>query len=163
MALSYELCFRMPQSFKSWLKKQLAKLDEAERQELDVPDFDGFRSIIYQAERRAAAAGVPNAVAACRKLRPGGISVGLCREVLAACLQAIGSSPDPETTDGPLTVKQAARLLNISVRQLYKLCSDGEIAHTEHPIRILPADLEEYQARSIKAAQPQTRLRVLRP
>ncbi|MBX3411858.1 MAG: helix-turn-helix domain-containing protein [Pirellulales bacterium] len=149
----------MAKTFKSWLKKQLAKLDEIEQwDEIPLNVFDDLRNVIHEAERKAAAAGVPNAVAACRKLRPGGISIGIAREVLAECLQAISVSPDPETPDGPLTVQQAARLLNISTRKVYSLCESGELSHTTNPIRIQRRDLDAYQKANVKAS----RLRLVR-
>jgi len=144
----------MAQSFKSWLKKQLAKLDEVERQELDLPDFEGFRSIIHEAERRAAVAGVPNAVAACRTLRPGGISIGIAREVLAECLAAIPTD-EPEQNGQSLTVAAVAKRLGIGSKAVYRLCESGELPSHKlgKQIRIRSDDIDAFERQAVAAGK----------
>lgn len=52
-----------------------------------------------------------------------------------------------EATEKPLTVKQAAERLNVSVDSTYQLCHDGKLKHQRigngrGTIRIRPADLK---------------------
>jgi excisionase family DNA binding protein len=55
----------------------------------------------------------------------------------------------PKAAAGPLTVQEAADLLNVSLRTVYRLTESGELPHQRigKAIRIKPADLERYQAR----------------
>ncbi len=70
---------------------------------------------------------------------------------LRECLAWIESGgPDKEPAPGvPLTVRQAARQLNVDDRTIYSLCSSGAIAHHRigngrGTIRIAPDDLNRF-------------------
>jgi excisionase family DNA binding protein len=62
---------------------------------------------------------------------------------LVAALAILQAAPD----DAPLSVSQAAELMNISERKVYNLCEQGLLRHTKSPIRILPADIDAYQTK----------------
>lgn len=58
-----------------WLRQQLAALDELQHHPDPDPDhYDGIADVIADARRRAADAGLPDAVQACR-VRRGGLTV----------------------------------------------------------------------------------------
>ena len=46
--------------------------------------------------------------------------------------------------DKPLTVKQAADAMSISVHRVYELCAEGSLRHSKNPIRIRPSDIEAH-------------------
>lgn len=145
-------------TYRRWLRQQLTALDElAQHPDPDADLYDGIADVIAEARKRAAVAGLPDAIKACR-VRRGGLTVSTAREILAACLAAIpGSTP---AANCPLSVQQAAAHLNISTRKVYELCQSGKIRHSKNPIRISPADLEDYQRAS--KIEPAKQLRHLR-
>jgi excisionase family DNA binding protein len=92
-----------------WLRLQIAEIDRLESEPITGTMFDDLRSVIHEAERRAATASVADAVRACQ-IRQGPIGVGLARQVLSACLAACADEPSRDT----LTVPQVARQLKKS-------------------------------------------------
>jgi excisionase family DNA binding protein len=144
--------------FPNWLRQQLRQIDRLDNHpEPTLQHCDELASLISEAARRAALAGLPLAVSACR-IRSGPVGTDLARAILAECLAAI---PTPDDDGGPLTAAQAAKRLNVSTRQVYALCERGELRHTKNPIRI-PADaIDEYQRNGMKA-KPPAKLRHLR-
>lgn len=95
--------------YAKWLRSQLAEIDQLESEPITGTMFDDLRSVIDEAERRAATAGVADAVRACQ-IRRGPIGVGPARRVLSACLAACADEPSRDT----LTVPQVARQLKKS-------------------------------------------------
>jgi excisionase family DNA binding protein len=143
-------------TFAHWLRAELKSLD---RLPPDPPEcvFDDIAATIREAGRRAALAGLPNAVKACQ-IRSGPVAPSLARRILAECLAATAT---PDDDGGPLTAAQAAKRLNVSARQIYALCERGDLRHTTKPIRI-PADaIDDYQRQGMKSKQP-VKLRHLR-
>jgi excisionase family DNA binding protein len=135
-------------TYAKWLKAQLRRVEElANHPEPDLSDFDDLRSLIREAARRAAAAGVPDAVRAC-KIRRGPISTSIAREVLAACLAAV-----PVTQTERLTPPQAAKRLGISPDTVLGFIRRGElkasnVSKAQRPrYRITPEALAEFEAR----------------
>jgi excisionase family DNA binding protein len=122
-------------TYKSWLKRQLRKLDNLDEYE---GVYDDLRELLYESARRAADAGNPKAVLAC-KIRHGGITPDIVQEVFAECLSHCESDT--------LTVQEAAAKLNISQRKVYDLCSNDQLKHTSKPIRIQLKDLEVFRRR----------------
>jgi excisionase family DNA binding protein len=134
-----------------WLRSKLDWLDALAGQELDGPDFDDIDAMVREAGRRAAEAGLPEVVYLSR-LPAGGLGPGRAREYLAECIAAVenGRTVEPVNDDAPLTVAQAAKRFNLGKRTIYRLVETGEIeaARVGTAIRIRPADLETYLARS---------------
>ncbi len=127
---------------KSWIRQQLKNLDTIA--ELSPAVANDLRDILHEAEHKAAKAGLPDAVKACQ-IREGGVGIGLARVILARCLEAAnGSKTEEKPTNGPFSVKEAAKLLRISQRKLYQDIEAGLIEHQQHPIRISAAALEDY-------------------
>jgi excisionase family DNA binding protein len=81
-------------TFATWIKQQLRFIDEMEAfPERDLQAYEDFRSIVAEASKRAAAAGIPAGVAACQ-IRSGPIAPNIAREVLAKCLAACPGSTE---------------------------------------------------------------------
>lgn len=122
--------------FRAFLHRELDRLD---RPEVDCEDL---RDLVYDAQARASKLGLVEVVKAC-EIRAGGISPAIARRVLTACLAAC-----PMTTEGPLTVKQAAELLNCSTKAVYralKTLPHLRIGEGRGTIRIKPGDLEKFR------------------
>jgi excisionase family DNA binding protein len=138
-------------SFRRWIRSKLASLDAIAGQELDGPDFDDIDAMVREAGRRAAEAGLPEVVYLSR-LPAGGLAPERAREYLAECIAAIekGRTVEPVNDDAHLTVAQAAKRFNLGKRTIYRLVETGELdaARVGTAIRIRPADLETYLARS---------------
>ena len=134
-------------TYRQWLLAQLRQIDKIDADPLpEMCQLDGLRSIINEAERRATMAGVPAAVQAC-KVRKGPFSIIAARKVLAACLGAI-----PEDPRAPMTVRQAAKTLDISERLVRDLIARRTLPHHRvgngrGQIRILPRDIEDFRNR----------------
>lgn len=127
---------------KTWLLAQLRYLDSLESlPEWSESLWDDVRAVIDEASRRAAVAGLPDAVKACQ-MRAGGAAPSLARELLAGCLAAC-RSPQNETAPEWLNIKEAAGKLGIGTKKMYQLCADGLIRHQKvgRQIRISPDDL----------------------
>jgi excisionase family DNA binding protein len=131
--------------YRKWLRQELKALQAPP--EPDGPFYEGLRSIVSEAGRRAAEAGLPDAVAACTAVRRGGVTADIVLEILAACLAAC-PEPDakPPAADASLTVKQAAERFNIPARTLYAMVESGTLKHARlgqgrGTIRIKPVDL----------------------
>lgn len=141
----------MPKNYRRWLRQQLAQLDELQKH--PDPDHEHYLDIadtIHEARRRAAIAGLPDAVKACR-LRRGGLTVTAARMILQSCLASAvkvsrpqGGRSSKSATDAPLSIAQAAEQFNLNERTLYALCADGSLKHTRigRTIRIAPAELK---------------------
>jgi excisionase family DNA binding protein len=105
-----------------WLRAQLVEIDQLESEPITATMFDDLRSVIDEAERHAAKAGMADAVRACQ-IRQGPIGVGLARRVLSACLAACADEPSRET----LTVPQVARQLKKSRDTVRNWISAGKL------------------------------------
>jgi excisionase family DNA binding protein len=72
-------------------------------------------------------------------------------KLLAAGLLQVGSTDGalPRPPRPLLSVREAARLLDLSPATVYKLCADGKLPHARilSAIRIVPADLGEFVLR----------------
>jgi excisionase family DNA binding protein len=139
--------------FAKWLRQQLQWIDANEHfPERGLELYDSLADILADCRKRAAAVGLPAAVEACN-IRPGPITPNACRTALAACLAAIPAKP-ARPAGGPLTVQEAAELLNLPRRTVNDLCSTGKIRHHRlgngrGTIRIDLADLEAFRADAI--------------
>lgn len=136
----------MSANYARWVRQQLKTLDDGHA-EPDSDYYDGIADVIAEARRRAAEAGLPDAVKACRRLK-----VSTAREILAACLAATVGTKEPAKSDAPLTVRQAAQALGVSERTTRDLIARGELGHHRAgngrgQIRILPRDLDDYRNR----------------
>lgn len=118
-------------SLRTWIKSQIDLLAAFDYEAL--PEFDSLRAALLE---RAMKAGKPELVALCEKR----LSIPV---LMTAALAETKRRP---AANGPLTVQQAAERLNISPRKVYALCARGELRHSKHPMRILPADLDAYHA-----------------
>ena len=130
--------------FRGWLLQNLKFVESLARQpEWSESHYTQLRQIVAEARRKAAAAGLPTAVEACAKT--GEVNHDDARKILAACLSAVGAVPmDPNR---PLSVEEAAQMLNVSPRKVYQLCQQRKIRHLTGPTRFLLADLEAYLGR----------------
>jgi excisionase family DNA binding protein len=145
-------------AYRRWLREQLAALDEfAQHPDPDHDQYDGIADVIADARRRAADAGLPDAVQACR-VRRGGLTATAARMILQSCLASAVKGTRPRggrlgriAPDAPLSVKQASEPYNVAVRTLYALVADGSLRHSRvgtgrGTIRINPADLKRLLA-----------------
>jgi excisionase family DNA binding protein len=137
--------------FAKWLRSQLAPLDELEADPRDtLESCNDLADVISEAGRRAAAAGLPDAVKACQ-IRSGPVGTDLARRVLSTCLAAYQATNQKARVkvldDGPLTVEQAAAELGVSNSTVYRLCDDGVLSHARIGTRITitPQQLEQYR------------------
>ena len=117
-------------TFKAWLRDQLTFVESVAADDDPQPaDFDALRDLVREAQKRAASNGLPDAVAACA-MRPGPITPSIAREALAACLATLQHSvpSKPPVKDAPLTVQQAAAILNRPPPgTVYQLVKEGRI------------------------------------
>ena len=131
-------------TLQSWIKAQLKYLDGVKHH--DPADLaTDCQLILEEAQRRATAAGLSVAVMPCRR----GFTPDHVREGLAACLAAI--TTNKPTSDGPLTVPEAAEEMKLAVRTVYQLCKDGQLKHQKHgkAIRITRDAIAQYQRDSV--------------
>ena len=128
------------------MKKALRQINELAKYEFDYPIAEASRQVIRELELRAIKNGQPTVVKLCQ-VNADLLGVNQARQIVAACIAAY-------TNEGPLTVKQAAEILGVSTRQIYKLCSSGQLKHVKNPIRIEPGDLEKYQKQSTQDVDP---------
>jgi excisionase family DNA binding protein len=144
--------------FAKWLRSQLTELDNLDPRDPEQDAYDRA-DLIREAERRAADAGLPDAVAACQ-IRPGPVGIDLARRVLSACLAACPDDPPPDTIDPP----QVARELRVSPDTVLDWIRKGQltasnIATGNRPRWIIKrSDLDTF----LKTRQPQPQVTVTR-
>ena len=141
-------------NYARWLGQQIAELDRLEVDPRD-PLQDGYdlAELIDEASRRAAAAGLPEAVSACQ-VRPGPVGTELARRVLSACLVACRGDNNSST----LTVNQAAGRAKVAPDTVRDWIHAGKLkaanvgkGQQKGRYRIAPADFEAFMA----ARQPE--------
>jgi excisionase family DNA binding protein len=94
--------------------------------------------------------------AACLKAARYGISEPAVPLDVRAMLQCVGrllARLDAVEPDGPLTIKQAAARLAVSVDKVYDLCKSQRLKHKRigRSIRVHSADLDSFMADSTRA------------
>src|ERR1700733_1665287 len=124
-----DLYFRMTlNSFKHWLRLTTTSLHEYEADPQEI-DCIAAAMLLAEARRQAVELCLPEVAKLCvqsDELLP----VGRAIKILVQCFQLLDSPA------GPLTVKQAAKRMTISQRQVFDLCEQGLLRHTTNPIRI---------------------------
>jgi excisionase family DNA binding protein len=134
---------------KAWIKQQLKYLDGLRHEPKSLAPYEDSASILREARKRFAA--VPAAVAACREREL--VNPDAARVALSKCLEAIRTKTalDVElASDAPLTVLQAAVILNRPVRTVYQLVKDGRIEAQRNgkSVRITRAALDRFAENS---------------
>ena len=134
-------------NYSKWLRKQLAEVESFAPEAFDEQAGEDLRLIVSEAERRAAMAGLPEAVAAC-KIRGGPIEPWIARKVLATCLAAI-----PATSRTVLTPPQVAEQLGVSRETVLGWIRAGQLRaanvgkRSRPRFKIDPDALAEFQAK----------------
>jgi excisionase family DNA binding protein len=117
-------------TFRSWVRSQVRWLQSHEAAADESPNlFEDAAAILHEARRRAVAAGLPDMAAILATVKTEAVSLTTAQQVLAEVLAVLPARK--QTADKPLgawlTKEQVARLLNISVRSVYRLSSDGTL------------------------------------
>jgi excisionase family DNA binding protein len=142
-------------TFAQWIRAELKALDRLESHpELDQSAFDDIAITIREAGRRAAAAGLPQAVEACR-IRRGPVGTDLARQILAECLAAMSSEAVS------LTPPQVATQLGVAPETVIGWIRAGELKAAnvgkgkKRPrYRIEPEALAEFQRKKMPEVTP---------
>jgi len=141
-----------------WLRQQLAELDHLESDPRDpFQDAHDLADLVREAERRAAVAGLLDAVVACQ-IRPGPVGTELARRVLLACLAAL---PADCVADSLLNLQQAADYLGYKPSGLRKVVKRGDIRFVQvgqGPIKFRREWLDEFVA-NVNAPTPPAKKR----
>jgi hypothetical protein len=132
--------------YRRWLQVQLVHLDDLEAHpELNDCHYDEVASLVREAGRRAAAAGVSVAVSLCN-VRRGGLSIATAREILAGCLESL-----PQPKSELLTLQQAAEYLGYSTKGLRKVVKRGDLrfvqAKPRAPLKFRKEWLDDFGTR----------------
>jgi predicted DNA-binding transcriptional regulator AlpA len=110
---------------RQWLKSQLKFVEQIEdHPEPDQQHFDQLRSIVAEAGRRAAQAGLPDCLSSC-SIRPGPISPAIARRVLTECLAGCA--------DEMLTIDEVSTMFKVDVRTIRRRVTTGDFPE---PVRI---------------------------
>jgi excisionase family DNA binding protein len=144
-------------NFRRFVEKQIREIeswpglpsDEADWQQL----AEDCRSLLYEVERAAMAAGVPHAVEACQ-VRGNSTSIKKTRQILAKCLAASradgkATGAKSETaTNGAMSVAEVAEQLGVSKSTVYTMCREGRMPCTRigGRITISPVQLRSFQS-----------------
>jgi excisionase family DNA binding protein len=149
-------------TYRHWLLAQLRFAENIDAHpEPQVQHFDDLRQVIAEASKRAAAAGLPDAVKAC-KIRRGAISAGIAREVLARCLAAVPGKS--QVKKERLTPPQVAKRYGVSADTVRQWIETGELRAanvaapgTKRPrYRIEASALADFDKRRTAEAKPPT-------
>lgn len=132
--------------FKTWLRKAVAELNEAQNHEdyLEIRDLCG--RALRQAGNQATTLGLADAVERCAKAKR---TLTATRSALAFCLSALGK---PQTksapSEGPFSIEQAAARLGLSKSKLYEDARRGLLPHKRVGRRVVVTldQLQTYQA-----------------
>jgi excisionase family DNA binding protein len=135
--------------FARWLRQQLVSFDQLETDHRDpLGDCESIADVIAEAGRRAAVAGLPDAVKACQ-IRSGPVGTDLARRVLSACLRACQPA-DEQTT---LTVRRAAARIGVAYDTVLDWITSKQLkasnigkGKVKARYRIAVADLESFLA-----------------
>ena len=119
--------------FSKWLSAEIAELNAPES-DLDI--CEGAASVVREARRIAQSLGYPDLVPSCKTDL---LALTTARNILSRALAVI----DPPNS-GPLTVKQAAKRLNVSPKTIYAMIEKGTLRcqRIGRAIRINPRDLD---------------------
>jgi excisionase family DNA binding protein len=144
-------------TYRRWLHgrlKAVAELDD--RDECDLQELYELRSMISEAERRAAEVGCLGAVQACQ-IRQGPVSTSVARRVLTACLEACQPKAAEKSAKSMLNITEAAERLGIGVKSLRKLVARSKIrfqqAGPHRPIRFKAEWLDQFIAENTSEPQ----------
>jgi excisionase family DNA binding protein len=125
------------------LRKQLHSLSRqlAELHDEQMDRFDQTLFTIRHAYELAVKHHAADAINIARRVT-GPLSPGEGRAILASMIASVPADESPT-----MSVPQAAELLGISKETVYRLCSDGVLAHARirNRITITPQQLEQYR------------------
>jgi len=102
-----------------------------------------LRAIIREVADEATILEQPDVLDICQSVRGGGVSFPILRSVLVRCLAAI----PPERPAPLMNVDDVARLLNVSVRSVHRLRSNGKLPKAVElgkSIRWRQCDIEKF-------------------
>lgn len=139
---------------KKFRQRVLGAITSCDTDDFDMAHAEHCAQTVQDIGEEALKLGLPDAY---RRCCVGDVlGVKAAKAILGEVLAEIDRTQQPEEkpTEGPYSVKEAAKLLRISQRKLYQDIEAGLIEHQQHPIRISAAALEDYnrqrQKRSVK-------------
>jgi hypothetical protein len=153
--------------YRRWLQAQLRFVDQIDgHPEPSLQHFEELRGIVDEAQRHAAAAGLPIAVEVCQ-IRQGPITPNYARKILAACLEAMGRADGVSAvrSTATLTVPDVAKDLHVARDRIYGWIRSGRLEATNvnkpgarPSYRVSPEALADFKAKG-KMVKPEPKSR----